>query len=143
MNKYTEIKVQTAKDLMKEGYKWVTKSIQGTIWAYDELNTSKAKWLNCTPIFEHIHGDEIISLESIVQSPILSEEERRYLSAVIRPFRNDVKYIEKRLAGSGRCYILIKCDDVCDDFSLPAFSELEMYNGMKPYDKYTPEELAL
>lgn len=75
--------------------------------------------------------------------PILDDAEKQYLSVVIRPFRNDVKYIEKRLAGSGRCYILIKCDDVCDDFSLPAFSELEMYKGMKPYDKYTPEELGL
>ena len=143
MNKYTEIKVQTAKDLMKEGYKWVTKSIQGTIWAYDELNTSKAKWLNCTPIFEHIHGDEIISLESIVQSPILSEEERRYLSAVIRPFRKNVTDIHKtRACTSTRCRISISVLEhgSCE---IPWFDDGTMYKGMDPDRWYTLEELGL
>ena len=140
MNKYTEIKVQTAKDLMKEGYKWVTKSIQGTIWAYDELNTSKAKWLNCTPIFEHIHGDEIISLESIVQSPILSEEERIFLSKVINPYRKHVTSICKRQTPYYKEYIEIH--EITYHF-LPDFDTWTKYKGMEIDKEYTLKELGL
>lgn len=84
------------------------------------------------------------------EPPILDESERQYLSAVIRPFKDDVQYIVKRDGGnSGFEYIVVnyKCtyDDavVSDYLNFPSFEKGTMYKGMKPYRKYTLEELRL
>lgn len=140
MNNYTEFKVQTAKDLMKEGYKWVTKSIHGTIWAYDELNPSKAKWLNCTPIYEHIDGGVIVSLDSIISAPILSEEERIFLSKVINPYRKHVTSICKRQTSYYKEYIEIH--EITYHF-LPDFDIWTKYKGIEIDKEYTLKELGL
>ena len=76
---------------------------------------------------------------------ILSDEERRYLSAVIRPFRDRVEFICKvnfleDLFQRQRIVIGIT-DDI--DIALPYFKGGTMYKGMKPGHTYTPEELGL
>lgn len=81
--------------------------------------------------------------------PILDDAEREYLSAVIRPFRDKVLSIKK---SSGLLYASHHFDeiyvyyesfghDLC--FDLPPFEKGTMYKGMKPNQKYTPEELGL
>lgn len=73
---------------------------------------------------------------------ILDEEEKKYLSAVIRPFRNNVKYVKKRKSEwLDKEYIMIKLEDEAID--LPYFNKGTMYKGMKLYEKYTIEELNL
>lgn len=101
-----------------------------------ELNDKKEpldvfrKWLDA----EHIE-------------PILDDEEREYLSAVIRPFRDRVEFISKVVmdyqGGYTDCYICIRFTDSSKDMSFPVFCETDMYKGMKLYDKYTLEELGL
>lgn len=71
---------------------------------------------------------------------ILNRQERRYLSSVIKPFRNKVKYIKKSLDVGG-CFISIELDD--DGASLPYFEGDTMYKGMEVEKEYTLEELGL
>lgn len=81
---------------------------------------------------------------------ILDEEEKKYLSAVIKPFRDRVKYIKKidMYLGCNKDaeYIFGELgneNDVVDAFSLPYFPEGTMYKGMETDKKYTLEELGL
>jgi len=73
------------------------------------------------------------------KEPILDEAEKRYMSAVIRPFRNDVEKICKT-AGGDREWIAFYGKSY---FFLPYFDAGTMYKGMERGHKYTPEELGL
>lgn len=75
--------------------------------------------------------------------PILDEAEKNYLSAVIKPFRNNVTGIHKtRACNSTRCRIFISVLEhgSCE---LPWFDDGTMYKGMKLDREYTLEELGL
>ena len=101
-----------------------------------ELNDKKEpldvfrKWLDA----EHIE-------------PILDDEEREYLSAVIKPFRDRVKHICKvnylGVSSSKYQYIFITLSDSSYNIDLPIFKRETMYKGMELGKKYTPEELGL
>lgn len=80
--------------------------------------------------------------------PILTEEEKEYLSYVIKPFRNKVNYICKRISSNGFYgnryseYIEIKVNDnhsIC----FPHFAINSMYKGMILDRVYSLEELGL
>lgn len=78
------------------------------------------------------------------EEPILDGEEKEYLSAVIKPFKNKVKYIAKVFADLlDEYYIAIKLGK--NEFiNLPLFSkDLSMYKGMEEDELYTLEELGL
>lgn len=77
---------------------------------------------------------------------ILDDAEREYLSAVIKPFRDKVLSIKKSSGLYASHYfdeISVYYEsfghDLC--FDLPPFEKGTMYKGMKPNQKYTPEEL--
>lgn len=78
------------------------------------------------------------------KEPVLDSTERKYLSAVIKPFRKDVKYIRK----NGSCFLsemevivaILKNDD---SMIFPYFKKGMMYKGMQINKKYTLEELGL
>lgn len=76
----------------------------------------------------------------IVEKEILDEEEKEYLSAVIKPFRDKIEYIEKH--GVDKEYI-----DICirndSRITFPYFKSGTMYKGMELNKKYTLEELGL
>lgn len=80
------------------------------------------------------------------KEPILDEVEREYLSAVIKPFRDKVKFIK---LPSYDClnliYTCIRMYDNCGNeiVRLPNFKIGTMYKGMKINKNYTPEELGL
>lgn len=148
MTDYSDIEIQTAKNLLKEGYKWITRSIYGAIIAY-KIKPGQEKYISgsviCSdyiPIFESIKcGDDPVSLERIVHPQILDDAERRYLSAVIRPFRKSVISIEKStIYGEGEA-ICIDTEKV--DIVLPPFEEGTMYDDMEVGREYTLEELGL
>lgn len=74
---------------------------------------------------------------------ILDEAEREYLKAVIKPFRNKVKYIQKvKVFMNNEAYIEIVTKDN-DTACLTCFDQDKMYKGMKPDVTYTLEELGL
>lgn len=79
--------------------------------------------------------------------PILTDEERTYLSYVIKPFRDRVKYIEKiyvdHLYDEPDYYICIKFNDGNDDMKFPSFDESHTYKCMEEDRAYTLDELGL
>lgn len=77
---------------------------------------------------------------------ILDDAEKRYLSAVIRPFRNSVNYICKieSIMRNGSQFIKISTGaDDYDSIFLPFFASGTMYKGMEAGKHYTLEKLGL
>ena len=83
-------------------------------------------------------------LEQEYKPPILDDVEKAYLSAVIKPFRKDVEWIEKieRYDGENEfIHITVKRNEDCCE--LPSFKKGTMYKGMEANKAYTLEELGL
>lgn len=85
-------------------------------------------------------GTSSITIE--IGEPILDETEKKYLSEVIKPFRNKIEYIKKIDNGFAGCYIDIEMEDN-DSLIFPYFKDKRMYKGMELYKEYTLEELGL
>lgn len=156
MNKYSDIEIQTAKNLLENGYKWIARNESGRLYAHSaKPNKGDRVWFptrdetcvcHFVPIFQSIHfGDkEPTSLEAIVHPQILDDVERRYLRAVIRPFRDKVDFICKaERYDHDHQYIYIRFSDASPDTSLPLFRSGTMYKGMKLGRGYSLEELGL
>lgn len=84
------------------------------------------------------------------KEPVLDEEEKKYLSAVIKPFRDRVVYIRKVEAGDCNQFISIKVkrydydeEDSNEYIDLPYFKKDTMYKNMEVRKEYTLEELGL
>lgn len=77
------------------------------------------------------------------EESILDKEEKEYLSAVIRPFRNRVDHIVKFSSANKKEYITIYLTSEDDSLPLPFFEKNTMYKGMELRKKYTLEELEL
>ena len=118
--------------------------------------------------FDDITGDIIISLYGIIlarggyipfddflkrwldkeheEESILSDAEKKYLSAVIKPFRDKVDFICKvnSIVKYRRSQnIVIGITDSSADIYLPPFESETIYKGMKPGHEYTLEELGI
>ena len=89
--------------------------------------------------------DNMIALWWLLEEykePILNEKERRYLSAVIKPFK--VSWIIKHITKNEyEEYIEIVFEDIHSDILFPNFKTGTMYKGMKAEKRYTPKELGL
>jgi len=154
MNKYSDIEIQTAKNLMEHGYKWLVRTKSGILYAHSTMpakisgawwSTSSSEYVcSYVPIFQNIRSDdkEPVSLESIAHPHILDEAEKRYLKGVIRPFRNNVKSIRKGCSDSGKEFIII-CSKNGDTSTLPWFQPGTMYKGMERGKRYSLKELGL
>lgn len=83
-------------------------------------------------------------LEEEYKPEILTEREKAYLSAVIKPFRKRIEYIEKTdnyyVDGKQFLSIGLVTDDHC---YLPFFKKGTMYKGMEANECYTLDELGL
>ena len=75
------------------------------------------------------------------KEPILDDVEKDYLSAVIKPFRKRIKYIEIRKIES-KPFVHIELSDG-DCMSFPNFKANTMYKGMEPKKHYSLDELGL
>lgn len=75
---------------------------------------------------------------------ILDEAEKRYLSNVIRPFRDKVKNIIKTKSNAlkDKEYIIIRIING-NNIPLPYFDKNTMYKGMRLNKEYTLEELGI
>lgn len=74
---------------------------------------------------------------------ILDEVERRYLERVLRPFKDEVDYIEKQPSSGTEeefIHFYIRNDF---NFIFPNFKKQTMYKGMELYKPYTLDELGL
>lgn len=77
-----------------------------------------------------------------VNKSILSDKEKEYLSAVIKPFRDKVKYIKKYTDDGGYEYIVIAFVNY-ERLVFPSFKKSTMYAGMEGCKKYTLKDLGL
>ena len=71
---------------------------------------------------------------------ILTEKEKAYLSAVIKPFREEVETIEKASFEEDDQLQISDGDTV---MAFPCFEKDTMYKGMEAYKEYTLEDLGL
>lgn len=103
----------------------------------------------CVGKVKKSYSNEAITtwLDMEYQEPILTNSEREYIAAVIKPFRNDVIYVRKTNfpdpKGDGFQRISIMLTGVNEDIILPLFKSDTMYKGMEEDKMYTPEELRL
>lgn len=77
---------------------------------------------------------------------ILNDAEKKYLGAIIKPFRDKVVSIYKEVntyPNEGEEYIVFLLKKEYNDIVLPSFEEGSMYKGMELDKKYTLEELGL
>ena len=78
------------------------------------------------------------------KEPILTDEEKEYLSAVIKPFKNSILYIDKFKLVDGFQQIRITLEDehYVSVIELPPFDN-DMYKGMGTDKFYSLEDLGL
>ena len=90
--------------------------------------------------------DDLLLGRVEIVKPILDDAEKRYLSSIIRPFKDQVIAIAKRSANYGEFIdIMIDEGDIgdCGNIYLPYFKPDSMYKGMKVGREYTLEQLDL
>ena len=79
--------------------------------------------------------------------PVLDDAEKRYLESVVRPFKNRVKSITKRLYSNDHEYIHLEIKSIYEwDYELmnfPLFVRNKMYQRMETGKEYTIKELGL
>lgn len=97
--------------------------------------------------YEHINQGKIIKIEEPEyrtvykgEGEILDKQEKRYLKAIIKPFRNRLENIQKKQYNHQE-YIKINLKN--DDIILPYFEEGSMYKKMERDKEYTLKELGL
>ena len=118
-------------------YRLTEKSIE----FYDGLNQ---QWNICPyRILYLLNGDA-----EIIKKPILDDIERKYLSNVIKPFRDRVKCIVKRdyeMSYENEYIFIVFNDDGCMQIKMcfPSFKKGTMYKGMELNKNYTLEDLGL
>lgn len=74
---------------------------------------------------------------------ILDDVEKKYLSAVIKPFRDKVKYMLKNSFNEEFISIVLEDKERREYFNFPYFKKGTMYQGMEANKRYTLEELGL
>lgn len=94
-----------------------------------------------------IHFGKVLFIErpnyqEIYNCEVLDKVEKKYLGALIRPFRDKVTYIKKSMVWNRDEFLAIgiKMDK---SIVLPNFKEGTMYRKMKLNKEYTLEELGL
>lgn len=108
---------------------------------YDVRRIEKMKFLSETSVTQAMNaiGEW---LEEEYKPAILTDKEEAYLSAVIKPFREEVKYAYKICSKiDKREYLEISLENGV--ISFPYFEKGTMYKGMEAKKTYTLEELGL
>lgn len=160
---YSEIEIQTAKNLLAKGYEWIARDKQDAICAYGSKPVKgKTIWMNggdwwllmpsfcreAIPLFESIRweDDEPVRLRDIVPQ-ILTDEEREWLRTVVKPFRDRLKYAKAYNGlyyGRYIAFIIDSPEGRIEDMeykSLPV--QEDWFKGMEDSKKYAPEELGI
>lgn len=104
---------------------------------------NSSKWNMSGLLEDFLTGHYQISKET---NSVLDEVEKKYLTNIIKPFRDQVIAIAKRSANYGE-FIDIMIDEGeigdCGNIYLPYFKPGKMYKSMKVNREYTLEQLEL
>ena len=136
---------EAALQAIKEGKKVGNKGWSSSVYLkkyFDRVVNQDGKTMNLT-ITSMLSDDW-----EEYKGPVLVEEEKEYLSAVIKPFRDRVVYIRKVEAGKCNWFISIKVkrydeEDSNEYIDLPYFRENTMYVNMELGKEYNLEDLGL
>ena len=126
--------------------------IQGLSLRYRVFNTglqyyseTEDSWVTSNKLLPMLLQGEISITK--VEQPILDDIEKKYLSNIIKPFRNKVEWIKKVSSFEQRNleYIKISYQDTAQSvvLSFPDFKVGTMYRGMKIGKSYTLKELGI
>ena len=132
---------------LKEEFK-----IQGLSLRYRVFNTglqyyseTEDSWVTSNKLLPMLLQGEISITK--VEQPILDDIEKKYLSNIIKPFRNKVEWIKKVSSFEQRNleYIKISYQNAAQSVVLnfPDFKVGTMYRGMKIGKSYTLKELGI
>lgn len=120
----------------------VSQNQNGTIKSidiyYDLKRIEKIKFLSETTVTQAMNAIGNWLEEEYVPD-ILTDKEKAYLSAVIKPFRKKVESIKKVNFGEEYLKICLESENI----SFPYFREGTMYRGMEADKEYTLKELGL
>ncbi len=86
---------------------------------------------------------KIVKLTLETYEPILDEEERKYLSGFIKPFRDEIEYIRKVPNEYYKTEHLVIYFKDNMNMPFPYFKKGSMYKGMKVDKNYTLKGLGL
>ena len=125
---------------IKQGYKFrelTCKCSKTGNYDYDILLNNK-----CVGKVKNSYSNEAITtwLDMEHAELLLDDAEKRYLSAVIKPFRDRFQYITKEGNSHGEWIHIVLSND---SFSLPFFKPGTMYKNLTPYISYTLGDLGL
>ena len=159
MKEFSEDEKTIARNIDKR-YKWISRNSYGNIYVHQKKPVkSDTCWNEAFSrsgelfVFNHLFSaikwedNEPTLISDIYNPQILSDAEREYLKMVLRPFHDEVEYVEKLQPHTieGRVYneeyLTIKLHD--EGLSLPSFDKGKMYVGMEIDKKYTLDELRI
>ena len=109
-DKYSEIEIQTAKNLLAKGYEWIARDEDDALYAFKTKPRKGGYAWNygggvlllvdenargVIPLFDIIRweDDAPVSIRDIAPQ-ILTDEEREWLRTVVKPFRDRLKTVE-------------------------------------------------
>lgn len=160
MKEFTEDEKVIAMHINKK-YKWIARNSSGSLIICTRKPIKYEKsWCvgrideyNSITEFEHIfksirwEDDKPTLIKDIYDPQILDDVERKYIKMVLRPFHDEVEYVEKLedylIDGRtcGKQYLFIKLYD--GTLTFPDFDAGKMYIGMELSKKYTLKELGI
>lgn len=115
---------------------WGNESSADNTWFHYQYNNAQEA-IKATETFE-----KLIEEWNDSHIDILDEKEEEYLTAVIKPFKEKIKCVQKFSAPGRKEYIgvVLKSEET---IYFPCFDEGTMYKQMKINRKYTLKELGL
>ena len=134
-----------ALELMDEGKKVINTECNTLFWFENGKLKSNDNYCSL-----NIHSQSLLT-EKVWEiyeepKPILDAEEKAYLEAILRPFKNRVLRIYKSSLDDYE-YLWIGVKSTVfkglEIFTLPSFKPDTMYKGMELHKKYTLKELGL
>ena len=106
------------------------------------MHTSNGKWHTLPATITYLLNGKCKVIK--IPKPILDEVEKRYLSRVIRPWRDKVEYIRKiNFDDEDEFIVIIYRERESKAMPLPCFKKGTMYKGMEVGKEYSLEDLGL
>lgn len=158
MKTFTEVEKTIARNIDWE-YRWMARDQDGNLCIYEEKpRKEEDSWYfdgyNRFSYFNHLFSaikwedEEPTRISDIYNPPVLNDTEREYLKTVLKPFHENVAYVEKvhyySMNGdtfSSPAFLFIKLHDGKLEF--PNFDSRKMYLGMEFNKKYKMDELGI
>lgn len=142
-------------DCLNKCWKYIARDKDGTLYLFEDRPVKETDYYDSEDGYiciGNIVRDDLFKCVTFDGGPvriskeILDDAEKRYLSAVIKPFRDRVAYIIKASDDELKRYFIkiqIITNGVVESILLPYFDGNTMYKGMELGRGYTLKELGL